>query len=109
MANARSVDYFKDTGLYKLLINSLKSVAQRLPRLGPFAKRLFGTTRGTSHGLDAVLIPTQVTTLNRRRPDARGDVSALAQAVERMWRQRNRDATCRGIPRAGTHLPKVNG
>jgi DNA polymerase III alpha subunit (gram-positive type) len=73
-----------------------------------FSKRLFGTTRGTSHGLDAVLTRTQVTTFHGRRHDARGDVSALAQAVERMWRQLNLDAACSGIPRAGTHLPKVS-
>ena len=74
-----------------------------------FSKRLFGTTRGTSHGLDAVLTRTQVTAFQGRRHDARGDVSALAQAVECMWRQLKLDATCSGIPRAGTHLPKLNG
>ena len=73
------------------------------------SKRLFGTERGTGHGLDAVLARTQVTTFQGRRHDARGDVSALAQAVERMWRQLNLDATCSGIPRTGTHLPKLNG
>ena len=73
-----------------------------------FSKRLFGTTRGTSHGLDAVLARTQVTTFQGRRHDARGDVSALAQAVERMWHLLNLDATCSGIPRAGTHLPKLS-
>jgi DNA polymerase III epsilon subunit family exonuclease len=73
-----------------------------------FSKRLFGTTRGTSHGLDAALTRTHVTTFQGRRHDARGDVSALAQAVERMWRQLKLDATCSGIPRAGTHLPKPN-
>ena len=73
-----------------------------------FSKRLFGTTRGTSHGLDAVLTRTQVTQFQGRRHDARGDVSALAQAVERMWRQLNLDATCSGIPRAGTHLPELS-
>ena len=70
-----------------------------------FSKRLFGTTRGTSHGLDAVLARTKVTKLQGRRHDARGDVSGLAQAVERMWNQLNLDATCSGIPRVQTHLP----
>lgn len=72
-----------------------------------FSKRLFGTARGTSHGLDAVLARTQVTHFHGRRHDARGDVSGLAQAVERMWRLLNLDSTCSGIPRAGTHLPRL--
>lgn len=73
------------------------------------SKRLFGTTRGTSHRLDDVLTRTQVTKFQGRRHDARGDLSGLAQAVERMWRQLNLDATCSGIPRAGTYLRKLSG
>ena len=71
-----------------------------------FSKRLFGSTRGTGHGLDVVLARMKVAISNRRRHDARGDVSGLAQAVERMWRKLNLDATCSGIPRAQTLLPK---
>jgi DNA polymerase III alpha subunit (gram-positive type) len=66
-----------------------------------FSKRLFGTTRGTSHGLDAVLTRTQVTAFQNRRHDARGYLSALAQAVECMWRQLRLDTTCSGISRQG--------
>jgi DNA polymerase-3 subunit epsilon len=71
-----------------------------------FSKRLFGSTRGTGHGLDAVLARMRVTSVEGRRHDARGDVSGLAQAVERMWQMLNLDATCSGIPRAQTLLPE---
>ena len=70
------------------------------------SKRLFGSTRGTGHSLDIVLTRMEVTVIDGRRHDARGDVSGLAQAVERMWRKLNLDATCSGIPRVQTHLPK---
>ena len=70
-----------------------------------FSKRLFGSARGTGHGLDAVLGRMCVSTLDGRRHDARGDVSGLAQAVEKMWRKLNLDAACSGIPRTQTRLP----
>jgi DNA polymerase III epsilon subunit family exonuclease len=72
------------------------------------SKRLFGSTRGTGHGLDAVLTRTRVNEIQGRRHDARGDVSRLAQAVEHMWRQLNLDETCSGIPRTQTLLPKLS-
>ncbi|OIQ86983.1 DNA polymerase III PolC-type [mine drainage metagenome] len=70
-----------------------------------FSKRLFGSTRGTGHGLDVVLARMGVTTINGRRHDARGDVSGLAQAVERMWRKLEIDKNCSDIPRVKTLLP----
>lgn len=72
------------------------------------SKRIFGTTRGLSHSLDAVLTRTKVTAIEGRRHDARGDVSGLAQAVERMWRKLNLDPVCTGIPRVRTFLPKLS-
>jgi len=72
-----------------------------------FSKRLFGATRGTGHGLDVVLARMNVTTLDGRRHDARGDVSGLAQAVGLMWRKLNLDAACSVIPRTQTLLPRL--
>ena len=72
-----------------------------------FSKRLFGTVCRTGHGLDVVLARMRVT-IKGRRHDARGDVSGLAQAVERMWRKLCLDADCSGIPRTQTHLPKLS-
>jgi len=73
-----------------------------------FSKRIFGTTRGTSHGLDAVLSRMKITAIEGRRHDARGDVSGLAQAVERMWRRLGLDPLCTGIPRVQTRLPRIS-
>lgn len=71
-----------------------------------FSKRLFGTARGTGHGLDAVLFRLGVNGLDGRRHDACGDVSRLARAVELMWRKLDLDAACSGIPRTQTMLPQ---
>ena len=73
-----------------------------------FSKRLFGTARGTGHGLDALLIRMRVHTIQGNRHDARGDVSGLAQAVEKMWMKLSLDATCSGIPRTVTLLPNLS-
>lgn len=73
-----------------------------------FSKRLFGSARGIGHGLDVVLARMRVTTLEGRRHDARGDVSGLAQAVERMWRNLELDENCSDIPRVQTLLPKLS-
>lgn len=74
-----------------------------------FSKRLFGATQGIGHGLDVVLSRMKITTIDGRRHDARGDVSGLAQAVERMWRRLDLDATCSVIPRTQTLLPRLSG
>jgi DNA polymerase III subunit epsilon len=43
--------------------------------------------RSCGHGLDAVLQRLNITEHGLRRHDARGDVTLLARAVERMWLQ----------------------
>lgn len=70
-----------------------------------FSRRLFGTVRGTGHGLDVVLERMKVRIADGRRHDARGDVSGLATAVERMWEKLRLDGFCSGLLRAETHLP----
>jgi DNA polymerase III epsilon subunit-like protein len=71
------------------------------------SKRLFGTARGTGHGLDRVIERLGLDISNYRRHDARGDIQALADSVRIMWRRLNLDWQCNGIPRRTTFLPAL--
>lgn len=72
-----------------------------------FSRRLFGTARGTGHGLDRVLARLGVGNADGagRRHDARGDVARLARAVEIMWERLGLDAGCSALPSHTTCLP----
>ena len=69
------------------------------------SKRLFGTKRGTGHGLDRVMERLGVNAANYRRHDARGDVLALADSVSLLWQRLALDGRGRGVPRKETLLP----
>ncbi len=70
-----------------------------------FSRRVFGTARGTGHGLDRVLGRLRIDQEGAVRHDARGDVALLGKAVESMWSTLRLDAACTGIPSHWTHLP----
>jgi len=70
------------------------------------SRRLFGTVRGTGHGLDRVLARCCIEKGAMARHDARGDVELLGLAVEVMWRKLGLDPQCSGIPTHGTRLPE---
>ena len=72
-----------------------------------FSKKLFGTVRGTGHGLDRVLERLRLNASQYRRHDARGDIQALADAVKIMWSRLGLDPQCSGIARRETALPAV--
>lgn len=72
-----------------------------------FSKKLFGTVRGTGHGLDRVLERLRLNASQYRRHDARGDIQALADAVKIMWSRLGLDPRCSGIARRETSLPAV--
>lgn len=72
-----------------------------------FSKKLFGTVRGTGHGLDRVLERLRLNASQYRRHDARGDIQALADAVKIMWSRLGLDPQCSGIARRQTSLPIV--
>ena len=69
------------------------------------SRRMFGTARGTGHGLDRVLSRLNIGRGNARRHDARGDVTLLGQAIEVMWESLRLDAGCAGLPNHRTCLP----
>ena len=69
------------------------------------SRRMFGTARGTGHGLDRVLSRLGIGRAGAVRHDARGDVALLGRAVEVMWCALKLDATCTGLPSHRTHLP----
>jgi DNA polymerase III alpha subunit (gram-positive type) len=71
-----------------------------------FSRRLFGTVRGTGHGLDRVVSRCGIAKEGLARHDARGDVELLGLAVEVMWQKLGLDPQCMGIPTHGTQLPK---
>lgn len=71
-----------------------------------FSRRLFGTARGTGHGMDRMLARLGVNAKNdEARHDARGDVALLGRALEIMWERLGLDAACSGLPRHTTSLP----
>lgn len=70
-----------------------------------FSRRVFGTTKGTGHGLDRVLDRLGIGKENAVRHDARGDVALLGKAVEAMWSTLKLDAACTGMPGHWTRLP----
>ena len=71
-----------------------------------FSRRLFGTARGTGHGMDRMLARLGITAqAGQTRHDARGDVALLGQALEIMWERLGLDAACSGLPRHHTSLP----
>jgi len=72
-----------------------------------FSKRLFGTVRGTGHGLDRVLGRLNLNASQYQRHDARGDIQALADAVKIMWSRLALDSQCTGIPLRATSLPAI--
>jgi DNA polymerase III alpha subunit (gram-positive type) len=72
-----------------------------------FSKQLFGTIRGTGHGLDRVLERLGLNASKYQRHDARGDIQALADAVKIMWSRLKLDPHCTGIARRATSLPHV--
>jgi len=69
------------------------------------SRRLFGTVRGTGHGLDRVLSRCCISKGGYARHDARGDVELLGMAVEVMWQRLELDHQCSGIPNHWTRLP----
>jgi len=69
------------------------------------SRRLFGTVRGTGHGLDRVLSRCCISKDGFARHDARGDVELLGMAVEVMWQKLELDYQCSGIPIHLTQLP----
>ena len=69
------------------------------------SRRVFGTARGTGHGMDRMLSRLGIGTDGQRRHDARGDVILLARAVEAMWSQLGLDAAFSGLPGHPTALP----
>ncbi len=70
-----------------------------------FSRRVFGTARGTGHGLDRVLSRLGIGKEGVARHDARGDVVLLGRAIEAMWSTLRLDAACTGLPRHVTRLP----
>lgn len=70
-----------------------------------FSRRLFGTVRGTGHGLDRVLDRCCISKGAIARHDARGDVELLGLAIEVMWRKLGLDPLGTGIPTHETRLP----
>ncbi|MES2571571.1 MAG: 3'-5' exonuclease [Verrucomicrobiota bacterium] len=70
-----------------------------------FSRRLFGTVRGTGHGLDRVLSRLAISSSAHARHDARGDVELLGLAIELMWRRLQLDHFCAGIPLHKSSLP----
>ena len=71
------------------------------------SKQLFGTVRGTGHGLDRVMERLGLNASKYQRHDARGDIQALADAVKIMWSRLKLDPHCTGIARRATSLPHV--
>lgn len=69
------------------------------------SRRMFGTARGTGHGLDRVLSRLGIGREGATRHDARGDVALLGRAVEVMWNALQLDAACSGLPSHRTALP----
>ena len=69
------------------------------------SRRMFGTARGTGHGLDRVLSRLNIGRGEARRHDARGDVALLGRAIELMWESLRLDAGCSGLPNHRTCLP----
>ena len=69
------------------------------------SRRMFGTARGTGHGLDRVLSRLGIGREGAVRHDARGDVALLGRAVEVMWRALEPDAARAGLPSHRTCLP----
>ena len=69
------------------------------------SRRLFGTVRGTGHGLDRVLSRCCISKSGLARHDARGDVELLGLALEVMWRKLGLDPFCSGIATHSTQLP----
>lgn len=69
------------------------------------SRRVFGTARGTGHGLDRVLIRLGIDQEGAVRHDARGDVILLGRAVEAMWKKLKLDAAFTGLRTHPTHLP----
>ena len=71
-----------------------------------FSRRLFGTARGTGHGMDRMLARLGVGAEGpESRHDARGDVARLGRALEIMWERLGLDPACTGLPRHSTTLP----
>ena len=71
-----------------------------------FSRRLFGTARGTGHGMDRMLARLGIgAEPGESRHDARGDVALLGRALELMWERLGLDAACSGLPRHPTSLP----
>ena len=71
-----------------------------------FSRRLFGTARGTGHGMDRMLARLGVGAEGpEARHDARGDVARLGRALEIMWARLGLDAACSGLPTHTTSLP----
>ena len=71
-----------------------------------FSRRLFGTARGTGHGMDRMLARLGVgSESGEARHDARGDVARLGRALEIMWSRLGLDAACSGLPTHTTSLP----
>ena len=69
------------------------------------SRRMFGTARGTGHGMDRMLARLGIGREGATRHDARGDVALLGRAVEVMWHALALDAACAGLPRHPTCLP----
>ena len=71
-----------------------------------FSRRLFGTARGTGHGMDRMLARLGIAAdSGETRHDARGDVTLLGRALEIMWERLGLDAACSSLPRHQTSLP----
>lgn len=70
------------------------------------SRRLFGTARGTGHGLDRVVERCCIAKDGIARHDARGDVELLGLAVEVMWQRLGLDSQCSGIPSHWTQIPE---
>ena len=71
-----------------------------------FSRQLFGTARGTGHGMDRMLARLGVGSEGgEARHDARGDVDRLGRALEIMWTRLGLDAACSGLPCHTTSLP----
>jgi DNA polymerase III subunit epsilon len=68
---------------------------------------LWGQT-SCRHGLDAVLQRLNITKEGIRRHDARGDVTLLARAVERMWLQIYTWGSRQAVPLYHGVLPEIN-
>ena len=69
------------------------------------SRRMFGTARGTGHGLDRVLSRLAIGRDGAIRHDARGDVALLGRAIEVMWNKLALDTAWPGLPSHRTSLP----